>query len=89
MCGPIRTIFTGGAKHLVVFIDDFLRKVWLYVLKSKGDCFKKFKVFKALVETQPEHKIKTFWSENGGKSVSKDAKNTKCFFVGYCDGTIG
>jgi hypothetical protein len=31
-------------------IDDFSRKVWFYALKSKEDCFERFKEFKALVE---------------------------------------
>ena len=41
----------GGARHLVTFIDDFSGKTWLYVLKSKGNCFEKFKEFETLVET--------------------------------------
>ena len=45
--------------------------MWLYALKSKGNCFEKFKKFKALVEMQLEYKIKTFWSDNGGEFVSK------------------
>jgi transposase InsO family protein len=31
----------------------------------------KFKEFKALVETQSEHKIKVFQSDNGGEYISK------------------
>jgi hypothetical protein len=63
----MRTISMGGAKYFVTFIDDFSMKVWLYVLKTKDECFIRFKEFKALVETQSEHKIKTFRSDNGGE----------------------
>ena len=49
----------------------FSRKIWLYVLKSKGNCFNKFKEFGSLIEIQSEHKIKMFRSDNGGKFVSK------------------
>lgn len=35
VCGPIRTTSMGGVRYFVTFIDDFSRKVWLYVLKSK------------------------------------------------------
>ena len=45
--------------------------VWLYVWKSKGDCFEKFEGFKALIEMQSENAIKTFRSDNGGEFVYK------------------
>jgi hypothetical protein len=51
VCGPMRTTSMGGAKYFVTFIDDFSRKVWLYVLKTKDECFIRFKKFKALVKT--------------------------------------
>ncbi len=56
----------------MTYIDDFSRKVWVYSLKSKGECFEKFKEFKALVETQSEHKIKVFRLDNGGEYISKE-----------------
>jgi transposase InsO family protein len=61
----------GGAKYFVIFIDDISKKVWLYVLKTKDEYFIRFKEFKALVETQSEHKIKAFRSDNGGEFMSK------------------
>jgi transposase InsO family protein len=71
VCGPMRTTSIGGARYFVTYIDDFSRKVWVYILKSKGEVFEKFKEFKALVETQSEHKIKVFRSDNGGEFISK------------------
>jgi transposase InsO family protein len=41
------------------------------VLKTKDECFIRFNEFKALVETQSEHKIKAFRSDNGGEFMSK------------------
>lgn len=40
-------------------------------LKSEGECFEKFKDFKALVKTQSKNKFKVFRSDNGGEFVSK------------------
>jgi len=74
VCGPMRTTSLGGARYFVTYIDDFSRKVWVYLLKSKGECLEKFKEFKALVETQSEHKIKMFCSNNGGEYTSKGFK---------------
>ena len=41
------------------------------MLKSKGDCFEKFKEFNALVKTQLEYKIKMFRSDNDEEFDSK------------------
>jgi hypothetical protein len=46
----MRTTSLGGARYFVTYINDFSRKVWVYLLKSKGECLEKFKEFKALVE---------------------------------------
>jgi hypothetical protein len=67
----MRTTSLGGARYFLTYIDDFSMKVWVYSLKSKGECLEKFKEFKALVETQSEHKIKLFRSDNGGEYISK------------------
>lgn len=69
VCGPMRTKSMGNAKYFVTIIDDFPWKMWLYMLKVKRNCFKMFKEFKRLVETQSEHKIKTFGSDNDKEFV--------------------
>jgi transposase InsO family protein len=70
----MRTTSLGGARYFVTYIDNFSRKVWVYLLKSKGECLEKFKELKALVETQSEHKIKVFPSDNGREYISKEFK---------------
>ncbi len=70
VCGPMKTTSIGGCKYFVTFIDDFSRKIWLYPIKAKSECFDKFKEFKALVEKQSELKIKVFRSDNGGEFMS-------------------
>ena len=71
VCGPMRTTSMGGGRYFLTFIDDFSRKVWVYVLKSKREVFEKFVEWKALVERQSECKIKVFRSDNGGEYTSK------------------
>lgn len=72
VCGPMKTPSMSGARYFVTFIDDFSRKVWIYIIKAKSECFAKFKEWKALVEKQCEHKIKVLRSDNGGEYLSKD-----------------
>jgi len=75
VCGPMKTTSRGGAQYFVTFIDDFLRKTHVYLLKAKGEVFDKFKEYKALVENQTGMKIKTFRSDNGGEFVYKKFDN--------------
>lgn len=60
VCGPMKTTSIGKAKYFVTFIDDFSKKIWLYVIRAKSECFDKFKEFKVLVEKQFKLKIKMF-----------------------------
>lgn len=45
-------------KYSMTLIYDYLRKVWLYILKTKYQVVEKFKAWKALVENQSERKQK-------------------------------
>jgi hypothetical protein len=58
VCRPMRTTLHGGAQYFLTFIDDFSRKTHVYLLKTKGEAFERFKQYKALVENKIGHKIK-------------------------------
>lgn len=75
VCGPMSVCSLGGARYYVTFIDDFNRKVFVYIIKNKNqvfDCFIKFKVF---VETQKGRRIKILRSDNGTEYVNKQFGN--------------
>jgi transposase InsO family protein len=61
---------------LLIFIDDFSRKIWVYLLKLKYENFDKFKEFKALVEKKSGQLIKILSSDRGGEYYSKSFKHT-------------
>eukprot|EP00253_Pinus_taeda_P012974 PITA_12974 len=44
--GPSPVISYGGALYFLTFIDDYSRKVWIYMLKKKADVLNVFKQFK-------------------------------------------
>ena len=50
---------------MLTFVDDFSRKVWVYILKSKDETSAHFRQWKAMVETQIERKVKYLRSDNG------------------------
>lgn len=72
VCGPIQIQSMSGCKYFVTFIDDFTRKVFVYVLKNKNQVFKCFVDFKNLTENQTGCKIKTIRSDNGTEYVNKE-----------------
>jgi transposase InsO family protein len=59
----------GEAKYFVTFIDDFSRKVWVYVLKTKDQVLSVFKQFQVSVERETEKKIKCLHTDNGGEYI--------------------
>ena len=68
--GPSPTISYGRASYYVMFIDDFSRKVWVYILKRKADLFDTFKQFKVIMEKRTGRTIKCLTTDNGGEFTS-------------------
>lgn len=63
--GPSHVPSKDGARYMLTFIDDFLRKVWLYFLKHKNDVYLTFKQWKVLIEKQTGKQIKRLRTDNG------------------------
>ena len=42
ICGPMQTTSIGGCNYFLTFIDDYSRKIWVYILKHKYDAFSCF-----------------------------------------------
>lgn len=62
----------GGARYFLSIIDDFSKKVWLYVLKTKDQALSKFKEWCAEVENAINHKVKCLRIDNGLEFVSSE-----------------
>jgi transposase InsO family protein len=69
--------YLGGSLYYIIFIDDYSRNTWLYLLKSKDEVFSKFQEFKAEIENLTNKKIKTLRTDNGGEYTSKE-------FIAFC-----
>lgn len=70
--GPSRTERLGGAKYFLSIIDDYSRKVWLYMLKSKDQTLNKFKEWCAEVENTTNRKVKCLRTNNDLEFVSSE-----------------
>jgi hypothetical protein len=77
VCGLMPVKSLGGSSYYVIFIDDYSRKTWLYLLKTKDEVFNKFQEFKAEIENLTNKKIKTLRTDNGREYTSKE-------FVAFC-----
>lgn len=63
--GPSQTPSLGGSKYYLCIIDDFSRKVWTYILKTKDETFINFKHWKLMLETQREKNIIVLRTDKG------------------------
>ena len=60
-----------GAQYFVTFIDDYSRKLWAFVLKSKDQVLSVFKEFHARVERESGQKLKAVRTDNGGEYMGQ------------------
>lgn len=77
VCGPLTPQSIGGAKYFITFVDDYSRKVFVYVMKKKSEALQKFVHFKNFVEKQIDTSIKTLRSD-GGKEYDNNALENFC-----------
>ena len=71
VCGPLELPSLGGNKYFINFVDEFSRKLWLYLIKAKSEAFNVFQKFKILVEKQSGKSIKVLRTDGGGEYTSK------------------
>lgn len=57
--------------NFVLFVGEFIRKLWIYVIKQMDEVFEIFTRFKMLVEKWSENNIKILRIDGGGEYTSK------------------
>ncbi|CAA7019223.1 unnamed protein product [Microthlaspi erraticum] len=77
LCGPITPISQSGKRYLLVLVDDFCRKTWIYFLVDKSEAFETFKSFKNSVEKEAKTVIRGLRTDRGGEFTS-DKFNKFC-----------
>nr|GFC68492.1 retrovirus-related Pol polyprotein from transposon TNT 1-94 [Tanacetum cinerariifolium] len=65
LCGPSQVESLGGKRYFLSIVDDYSRRVWVYLLRFKHEAFEKFKEWKQLVENQTGRKVKKLRTDNG------------------------
>ena len=72
LCEMNGVLTKGGKKYFMTLIDDSTRYCRVYLLKSKDEALKFFKIYKAEVENQLDRKIKRLRSDRGGEYFSNE-----------------
>ena len=61
---PAPTPTMGGSKYYVIFVDDFSRFTWIYILKNRSELGETYRNFATMIDTQFKKKIKLFRADN-------------------------
>jgi IS30 family transposase len=68
-------VYFGGSSYFVTFIDDYSRKVSVYLLKRKVDVFNTFNQLIDLIEKSTNRSIKFLRTDNGGEFTFVEFEN--------------
>nr|GFD36816.1 retrovirus-related Pol polyprotein from transposon TNT 1-94 [Tanacetum cinerariifolium] len=55
----------GGKRYFLSIVDDYSKRVWVYLLRFKHEAFEKFKEWKQLIENQTGRTVKKLRTDNG------------------------
>jgi len=72
VCGPFEVKSVGENRYFVTFIDEFTRKLWIYLLAKKDEVFGVFKKFRLLVQNESGEMISRLRTNGGGEYTSTE-----------------
>ncbi|CAI7876460.1 unnamed protein product [Closterium sp. NIES-53] len=72
VCGPMRHASKGGARFLLVMLDDATRMCWTRLLKAKGDVTKAIQEWALEVCDDDKKRIKAIRTDGGGEFVNAE-----------------
>jgi len=61
---------SNGFKYYIIFVDHFIKYIWLYPLTHKSQVKDVFLRFKAITEKHFHQHIHTLYSDNGGEYIA-------------------
>ena len=76
--GPSRVLSLKGHRWFVIFVDDYSRTTWLYMMKEKREVFSIFKAFHKMVSTQFGTSLKVLRSDQGGEYIDSGLDDYVC-----------
>uniref|UniRef100_A0A2N9J0X6 Integrase catalytic domain-containing protein n=1 Tax=Fagus sylvatica TaxID=28930 RepID=A0A2N9J0X6_FAGSY len=62
--GPSPTATIGGSKYFVIFVDDFSRYTWIYLMHNRSELAQIYRTFAQMISIQFSKTIKIFHTDN-------------------------
>ncbi|XP_031249850.1 uncharacterized protein LOC116107700 [Pistacia vera] len=62
----------GGSIYFMSIVDDYSRKVWVFLLRSKNEALERLKSWQTLVKNQVDKKVKALRTDNGLKFCNSE-----------------
>jgi hypothetical protein len=78
---PVPTV--GGSRYFVIFVDNFSRYTWIYLMKNCSEVLTIYSDFAKMIQTQYSKAIKVFFSDN-----AREYRKTDIFPILKHYGTI-
>ena len=69
--GPAPIPTKGGSCYFVIFVDDYSRYTWIYLLQCRSELTDVYQNFHKMVQTQFSRTIKTFHLDNAMEYKAK------------------
>lgn len=73
--GPEKCPTHGNNRFFLSIVDDYTRRVWVYLLKTKDEAFTRFKEWKTLEENQVGKSLKGLRTDNGLEFCNEEFDN--------------
>uniref|UniRef100_A0A2N9J0Y8 Integrase catalytic domain-containing protein n=1 Tax=Fagus sylvatica TaxID=28930 RepID=A0A2N9J0Y8_FAGSY len=68
--GPAPVVASNSFRFYLVFVDEFTKFTWVYLLKHKSNTFQVFTQFRSMIDTQFSLPIKILRTDCGGEFLS-------------------
>lgn len=67
MWGPAPILSVDNKSYYVLFVDQFTKYSWIFLLKHKNEVVTVFKNFQTLVKNYFQQKIRSLYTNGGGE----------------------
>ena len=72
LCGPMQVRSQGGARYLIMLVDDATRHKTVYLLKKKSEAAGHIKYYRAAMEAATGKKMQEIRTDRGREFVNKE-----------------